>query len=250
MKRLPGVERATAVSALPMSPLGVQFDLPFTVDGLAATSPSERPRARYRAVMPEYFQTMGIALKKGRVFDAFDGREGGPKVAIVNESVVRRYFGAVDPIDKLVRMPMAGDLHIVGVVADIRHDGLQASAEAEVFVPYDQFPLSQMQVVVVDRARCRDDRQGRQGATGRNRSVAADRQGVDDRGARVGVDRAAALQHDAAGGPRAVRGAARRGGRLRGRHLLGHAPHRGDRRAHGARRRRGAHVPARRRAAR
>jgi hypothetical protein len=45
-------------------------------------------------------------------------------------------------------MPMAGDLHIVGVVADIRHDGLSASAEAEVFVPYSQFPLSQMQVVV------------------------------------------------------------------------------------------------------
>ncbi len=148
VKRLPGVERATAVSALPMSPLGVQFDLPFTVDGLAATAPSARPRARYRAVMPEYFQTMGIALKQGRVFDEFDGREGGPKAAIVNESVVRRYFGAVDPIDKLVRMPMAGDLHIVGVVADIRHDGLQASAEAEVFVPYNQFPLSQMQVVV------------------------------------------------------------------------------------------------------
>jgi ABC-type antimicrobial peptide transport system permease subunit len=87
-------------------------------------------------------------VKKGRVFDAFDGREKGPKVAIVNESVVRRYFGVVDPLDKLVRMPMAGDLHIVGVVADIRHDGLQAAAQAEVFVPYDQFPLSQMQVVV------------------------------------------------------------------------------------------------------
>ena len=148
VKRLPGVDRATGVSALPMSPLGVQFDLPFTVDGLAATSPSERPRARYRAVMPGYFETMGIRLRKGRVFDAYDGRETGPKVAIVNESVVRRYFGAVDPLDKLVRMPMAGDLHIVGVVGDIRHDGLQASSQAEVFVPYDQFPLSQMQIVV------------------------------------------------------------------------------------------------------
>ncbi|HEX6974817.1 MAG TPA: ABC transporter permease, partial [Vicinamibacterales bacterium] len=148
VRNLQGVERATGVSALPMSPLGVQFDLPFTVDGLAASAPSERPRARYRAVLPGYFETMGIRLMKGRVFDSFDGRENGPKVAIVNESVVRRYFGAVDPLDKLVRMPMAGDLHIVGVVADIRHDGLQASAEAEVFVPYDQFPLSQMQIVV------------------------------------------------------------------------------------------------------
>jgi putative ABC transport system permease protein len=152
VRQVPGVDRATGVSALPMSPLGVQFDLPFTVDGLSATSPSERPRARYRAVLPGYFETMGIALKRGRVFDEFDGRETGPKVAIVNEAVVRRYFGTVDPLDKLVRMPMAGDLHIVGVVADIRHDGLQASAQAEVFVPYDQFPLSEMQIVMATTA--------------------------------------------------------------------------------------------------
>jgi putative ABC transport system permease protein len=148
IKQLPGVDRATAVSALPMSPLGVQFDLPFTIDGLDATSPSERPRAAYRAVMPEYFSTMGIRLQKGRVFDRFDGREDGPKVAIVNESLVRRYFGALDPIDKLVRMPMAGDLQIVGVISDIRHQSLQASAEPEVFVPYFQFPLSEMQMVM------------------------------------------------------------------------------------------------------
>jgi predicted permease len=148
VRQVPGVDRVSAVSALPMSPLGVQFDLPFTIDGLEARSPSERPRARYRAVMPDYFQTMGISLKRGRGFDTFDGRADGPKVAIVNESVVRRYFGGVDPIDRLVRMPMAGDLHVVGVVSDIRHDGLQASAEAEVFVPYFQFPLSQMQIVV------------------------------------------------------------------------------------------------------
>jgi putative ABC transport system permease protein len=146
--RIPGVTRASAVSVLPMSPVGVEFDLPFTIDGLAATSPSERPRARYRAVMPEYFQTMGIQLRRGRGFDSFDGREDGARVAIVNESVVRRYFGSVDPLGKLVRMPMAGDLHVVGVVADIRHDGLEATAEAEVFVPYFQFPLSEMQIVV------------------------------------------------------------------------------------------------------
>ena len=43
--RMPGVSRASAVSVLPMSAIGVEFDLPFTIDGLDATSPSERPRA-------------------------------------------------------------------------------------------------------------------------------------------------------------------------------------------------------------
>lgn len=148
VKVIPGVEGASAVSALPMSPLGVQFELPFTIDGLAEASPSERPRARYRAVMADYFQTMGIKLVDGRAFDDFDGRENGAKVAIVNELVAKRYFQGVSPLNKLVHIPMAGDLTIVGVVADIKHDGLASSAEPEVFVPYFQFALSEMQVVV------------------------------------------------------------------------------------------------------
>jgi putative ABC transport system permease protein len=152
VRTVPGVTRASAVSALPMSALGVQFDLPFTIDGAEMTSPTERPRARYRAVFSDYFQTMGIALKKGRMFDDFDGREKGPQVAIVNEAIVRRFFGGGDPIGRLVKIPMAGDLQIVGVVADIKHDGLQGTAQAEVFVPYYQFPLTEMQIVMATDA--------------------------------------------------------------------------------------------------
>lgn len=148
VRAAPGVKAAGAVSALPMSPLGVQFDIPFTIDGLAATSPSERPRARYRAVLPDYFRAMAIPLRRGRPFTSFDGRDDGPKVAIVNETVARRYFAGVDPVGRRIKMPMAGDLEIVGVVGDIRHDGLDAVPDAEVFVPYFQLALSEMQLVV------------------------------------------------------------------------------------------------------
>jgi putative ABC transport system permease protein len=145
---LPGVTSAGAVSALPMSPLGQDFDLPFTIDGLEATSPAERPRANYRGVMAGYFETMGIALRDGRLFTSFDGREDGPRVAIVNETAVRRYFRDTSPINRVIRMPMAGDLTVVGVVADVRHYGLDGMPEVEVFVPYDQFALAEMQVVI------------------------------------------------------------------------------------------------------
>jgi len=148
VKAAPGVTAAGAVSALPMSPLGVQFDIPFTIDGLEATSPSERPRARYRAVLPDYFRAMAIPLRRGRTFTSFDGRDDGPKVAIVNETVARRYFAGVDPVGQRIKMPMAGNLEIVGVVGDISHDGLDAIPGAEVFVPYFQLALSEMQVVV------------------------------------------------------------------------------------------------------
>ena len=148
LRAVPSFEQVSAVSALPMSPLGVQFELDFTIDGLGASSPSERPRARYRGVMPGYFEAMAIPVRAGRVFDNFDGRDQAQRVAIVNETLAKRYFGG-DPINRVVKMPMAGDLTIVGVVADIKHDGLQADAAPEVFVPYERLALSEMQVVVV-----------------------------------------------------------------------------------------------------
>lgn len=148
LRAVPVFEQVSAVSALPMSPLGVQFELDFSIDGLGAASPSERPRARYRAVMPGYFEAMAIPLRAGRVFDGFDGRDQSQNVAIVNETLAKRYFGG-DPINRVVKMPMAGDLTIVGVVADIRHDGLQAAAAPEVFVPYERLALGEMQIVVV-----------------------------------------------------------------------------------------------------
>ena len=148
VRALPGVAHAGAVSALPLSPLGTQFDIPFTIDGLAASSPAERPRAAYRAVMAGYFEAFGISLTKGRLFDTFDGRDKGPRVAIVNETLVDRYFRGVDPLNRQVKMPMAGDLTIVGVVGNVRHDGLQLAAKPEVFVPYYQLALSEMQLVI------------------------------------------------------------------------------------------------------
>ena len=148
VRGLPGMTAVGAVSVLPMSPLGVQFTIPFTIDGLAVASPSERPTAGYRGVLAGYFEAMAIPIVKGRVFDAFDGREGGPRVAIINETAAARYFADVDPIGKLIKMPMAGDLQIVGVAGDVKQGGLQASAASEVFVPYYQLALSEMQIVV------------------------------------------------------------------------------------------------------
>jgi putative ABC transport system permease protein len=144
----PGIVHAGAVSALPLSPLGTQFDVPFTIAGLESAFASDRPRAAYRAVLAGYFETMGIRIVKGRLFDRFDGRENGPRVAIVNETVSKRYFPTSDPLNRLIEVPMAGSLTIVGVVADVKHDGLQLAAKPEIFVPYYQLALSEMQLVV------------------------------------------------------------------------------------------------------
>jgi putative ABC transport system permease protein len=151
MGAVPGFDKVSAVSALPMSPLGVQFELTFSIDGLDATSPSERPRAKYRAVMPGYFEAMAIPLRAGRVFDQFDGRDEGQRVAIVNETLAKRYFGTGSAMNRQIKLPMAGDLAIVGVVGDVKHDGLQSPVAPEVFVPYERLAISEMQIVVVSK---------------------------------------------------------------------------------------------------
>ncbi|HKJ01994.1 MAG TPA: ABC transporter permease [Longimicrobiales bacterium] len=150
LRALPAAEEVGAVSYLPMSPIGVEFDMPFSVEGLEVASPSQRPTAEYRAVFPRYFEAMGIRLVEGRFLDALDGTDDR-KVVLVNETVARRYFRDRSPIGQVIDMPMAGSLEIVGVVGDIRHDGLGAQANPEMFVPYAQLPLSAMHVVVHTR---------------------------------------------------------------------------------------------------
>ena len=150
LRSLPAAEAVGAVSYLPMSPIGVEFDMPFSVEGLDATSPSQRPTAEYRAVFPGYFEAMGIRLVEGRLLDALDGTDDR-KVVLINETVARRYFQDRSPVGQVIDMPMAGNLEIVGVVGDIRHDGLGAQANAEMFVPYPQLPMAAMQVVVHTR---------------------------------------------------------------------------------------------------
>jgi putative ABC transport system permease protein len=147
VRRLPGVESAGAVSYLPMSPIGTEFDMPFSVEGLESSSPSQRPTAEYRGMLPGYFETMGMEILAGRTIDDIDGTDGS-RVAIVNETVVRRYFPDQDPIGQIIDMPMAGSTEIIGVVSDIRHDGLGAQANPEMFVPHAQLPLSAMHIVV------------------------------------------------------------------------------------------------------
>ena len=147
VRGLPGVEEVGAVSALPMSSVGVEFEMPFSILGLDATSPTERPRADYRGVVSGYFPAMAIPLVRGRLFDELDGVDGRG-VALVNERLADRYFRDRDPIGQTLDVPMAGTLTIVGVVGDVHHEGLSSDTKPEMFVPITQLALSEMHVVV------------------------------------------------------------------------------------------------------
>ena len=143
---VPGVRSAAAVSALPMYPVGIDFALPFTIEGGAPPTNGEEPRADIRMATPGYFETMKIALRRGRTIDGRD-RPGAPGAMVINETMARRYFAGQNPIGKVVRNPH-GKAEVVGIVGDIKHYGLDGEARAELFMPAWQQPMNGMSLVV------------------------------------------------------------------------------------------------------
>jgi putative ABC transport system permease protein len=143
---LPGVQSTAAVSALPMYPVGIDFALPFTIEGKAPPANGEEPRADIRMATPGYFETMKIALRNGRTIDERD-LPGLPGAMVINETMARRYFDGENPIGKVVKNPH-GSATVVGIVGDVKHYGLDSEPRAELFMPAWQQPLNGMALVV------------------------------------------------------------------------------------------------------
>jgi putative ABC transport system permease protein len=146
LSALPGVQSAAAVSALPMYPVGIDFALPFTIEGKSAPATGEEPRADIRIATPKYFETMKMALVKGRAIEERD-RQGAPGAIVINETMARRYFSGEEPIGRVVRNPH-GRGEVVGIVGDVKHYGLDSEPRAELFMPAWQNPLNGMAFVV------------------------------------------------------------------------------------------------------
>ncbi len=142
----PGVSAVAGVSALPMYPVGIDFALPFTIEGKPAPANGEEPRADIRMATPGYFETMKMALIRGRFIDGRD-RAGAPGAMVINETMARRYFGGDDPIGRVVRNPH-GAAQVVGIVGDVKHYGLDREPRAELFMPAWQQSLNGMAFVV------------------------------------------------------------------------------------------------------
>jgi putative ABC transport system permease protein len=148
VEQLPGVVSAATVNSLPIT--GFQAATGIYIEGRpAATSVSELPMVNQRVVSPGYFQTMGIRIIKGRAFNDEDRRHT-PRVVLINETLAERYFAGEDPIGKRIKIdnekvPWS---RIVGVVGDIRHDGLMERIEPETYVPYTQDSWGVMALVV------------------------------------------------------------------------------------------------------
>lgn len=137
LKAEPGIQGAAAVSALPLSPDGIDFDLPVYVEGQPRPRADETPQADFRIATSDYFQTMGMRMIEGRGFTD-DDTLNTPDVVVINETMARRFFGGESPVGK--RIIFYGiPREIVGVVASVRHRGFRVEPNPEMIVPSKQF---------------------------------------------------------------------------------------------------------------
>jgi putative ABC transport system permease protein len=136
---LPGVVAATETSTLPpYGGIGTAIEIP-------GKTHTEEWRGLFQLVSEGYAQTLGLRVTRGRMLSA-DDVNGARKVAVVNQTLVKRYLGTEDPIGRQVKLsmletfpdgPVPGPLFdIVGVIADAKNNGVQDPPEPEVLIPY------------------------------------------------------------------------------------------------------------------
>ena len=134
IQHLPGVKSASVINSAPFHMMFIQGD--FDIEG--------QPKPTLFAGMPKieagYFATMGIPLRAGREFTIRD-TAAAPKVAIISERIVREYFpgGPNEALGRRVRLNEDGQwLTVVGVVADIRQQGLDRDLKPMIYAPFQQ----------------------------------------------------------------------------------------------------------------
>jgi len=162
VRGIPGVRQAAAVNAVPMDEGGLPDGMFLEVSAqenpkdfqeyyALAKRPERRGAADFGVVSPEYFQALGIPLRRGRLFAEHDGF-GAPHVAVISESLAQSRWPGRDPIGRTIQFGnMDGDLHlltIVGVVGDTHEYGLEQPPRPTVYVNMLQRPRSGLSLVM------------------------------------------------------------------------------------------------------
>jgi predicted permease len=138
LRTVPGVASVGMASSGPL--FGGRETGQFEIEGAASTAAGAPAVARWYDMGPGYFPTLGVALRRGRLFTAAD-RAGAPSVALINETMARRYFPGTDPVGQRLRVEgRDAAMQIVGVVADIPPFLAGTPAQPEVYWPFAQAP--------------------------------------------------------------------------------------------------------------
>ena len=143
---LPGVEAAGVARILP-----IVHDLPtaFYFEGRPRMKDNDLPQTNYSAVSPGYFKAMAIPLIAGRAFTEHDA-EDAPRVAIVSQTMAQRFFPNGDAIGNRINVNTGPESYreIVGIVGDVKQNGLTKETRPHTYEPFAQAPNQFMTLIV------------------------------------------------------------------------------------------------------
>ncbi|HEU5182091.1 MAG TPA: ABC transporter permease [Candidatus Polarisedimenticolia bacterium] len=143
---VPSVVSVAEGSAVPLS--GGDGEQEFTIEGRLVPPAGKRPSVAWFDVDPGYFKTLGIPLLRGRSFTPEDAA-GKPKVAIINETMARRFWPDGNPIGQRLRMLLHQEtFEIVGVVGDVRPFNPDERPAPQIYWPFAQLPRWAVQLIV------------------------------------------------------------------------------------------------------
>jgi putative ABC transport system permease protein len=138
LRNLPGVVAVGGTHALPFTEMNSVR--PFLIEGEPVPTDGAAT-SEYRMVTPGYFAALGIRVTRGRPFEDSDV-VGGPATVVINEAFVKRYFGDGDPLGRRLRQagnnPEIPWMTVVGVVANVRHQGLASVHQPEMYWPHSR----------------------------------------------------------------------------------------------------------------
>ena len=148
VSHVPGVQSAAFTAYLPMS--GTDNAWAFEIEGRPPKPAGVYDLTKYRPVSPDYFQTIGIPVQRGRAFDMRDN-EDGPLVVMINDAMARAFWKGQNPIGQRVQFSVTKWRTIVGIAGDVRHEGLGSKPEPELYVPYAQVPNTEARPTIMLR---------------------------------------------------------------------------------------------------
>ncbi len=148
LRAIPGVTRAALTFVLPID--GSQWNSIYIVSGQPVPERAKLPSAAFTPVSLEYFETVGMRLLRGRYFEPGD-RESSPRVAVVNESFAKRMWPGENAIGRSLKQGWPEDkghwTEVVGVVADVKFNGITAETPLQVYLPLDQVSMNYLAIV-------------------------------------------------------------------------------------------------------
>jgi predicted permease len=141
---LPGVRNAAMSAALPLSYIRSTPVLP---EGQPEVPLAQRPFVDIEAISPQWFETMRVPMRGGRDFTGSDDAQA-PKVVVVNETFVHRFWPGQNPLRKHVVVGRWPAAEVVGVAADVKNQGLEQETQAQLYLAFPQIPWNNMNLLV------------------------------------------------------------------------------------------------------